>query len=63
MYLPSVLAAEKSGVLEILRNILGRFNIPIVIDADGLNHISKDMNLLSAILLPWLLPPPGRTFP
>ncbi|HHU77681.1 MAG TPA: NAD(P)H-hydrate dehydratase [Clostridiales bacterium] len=52
---------KKSGVLEILRNILGRFNIPIVIDADGLNHISKDMNLLSAHTAPVVVTPhPGE---
>ena len=53
---------KKSGVLEILRNILGRFNIPIVIDADGLNHISKDMNLFSAHTAP-IVTPTRENFP
>lgn len=32
--------------LEILRNILEENSIPIIIDADALNHISQDMELL-----------------
>ena len=52
---------KNSGVFEILRNIFGRFHISIVIDADGLNHISKDMNLLKAHPAPVILTPhPGE---
>jgi hydroxyethylthiazole kinase-like uncharacterized protein yjeF len=49
------------GVFEILRNIFGKIHISIVIDADGLNHISKDMNLLKAHSSPVILTPhPGE---
>lgn len=52
---------KNSGVLEILRNILGSFNIPIVIDADGLNHISRDMNMIRSYRAPVVLTPhPGE---
>lgn len=54
-------AGKNSGVLEILRNILGSFNIPIVIDADGLNHISRDMNMIRRHKAPVVLTPhPGE---
>jgi NAD(P)H-hydrate epimerase len=52
---------KSSGVFEILRHIFGQIHISIVIDADGLNHISKDMNLLkdhrAAVIL---TPHPGE---
>lgn len=52
---------KNSGVFEILRNIFGRINISIVIDADGLNHISKDMNLLKIHQSPVIITPhPGE---
>ena len=52
---------KNPGVFEILRNILGRFHIPIVIDADGLNHISGDMNLVRTHKAPVILTPhPGE---
>ena len=37
----------KCDGLEILRYILGEFDISIIMDADALNHISKDSKLLS----------------
>lgn len=37
----------KCDGLEILRYILGHFDISIIMDADALNHISKDSKLLS----------------
>ncbi len=37
---------KKDGIFEILRNILEGYDIPIVIDADGINHICQDMNVL-----------------
>lgn len=47
--------------LEILRNILAEFSIPIVIDADALNHISQDMELLSKHRGPVIITPhPGE---
>ena len=47
--------------LEILRNILGKFSISIVIDADALNHISKDIELLSKHEGPVIITPhPGE---
>ena len=52
---------KNQGVFEILRNILGHFHIPIVIDADGLNHISRDMSLLRTHHAPVILTPhPGE---
>lgn len=52
----------KSGaVFEVLRNILGRTHISIVLDADGLNHISRDINLLKKHLGPVVITPhPGE---
>ncbi|NLJ41462.1 MAG: NAD(P)H-hydrate dehydratase [Clostridiales bacterium] len=38
---------SKSDGFTILEYILGKISIPIVMDADALNHISKDINLLS----------------
>ena len=38
----------KSGSLEILRYILEEFDISIIMDADALNNISKDKELLSS---------------
>ncbi len=38
----------KCDGLEILRYILGEFDISIIMDADALNHISKDTKLLSS---------------
>jgi len=47
--------------LEILRNILGQISIPIVIDADALNHISQDMDLMLHHLGPVIITPhPGE---
>ncbi|MGI6705048.1 MAG: NAD(P)H-hydrate dehydratase [Clostridia bacterium] len=37
---------KRDGIFEILRNILEEYDIPIVIDADGINHICQDMNVL-----------------
>jgi len=37
---------KKDGIFEILRNILETYDIPIVIDADGINHICQDMDVL-----------------
>jgi hydroxyethylthiazole kinase-like uncharacterized protein yjeF len=52
---------KNAGVFDILRNILGRIDIPIVIDADGLNHISRDMNLVKSCSAPVILTPhPGE---
>ncbi|HHY83630.1 MAG TPA: NAD(P)H-hydrate dehydratase [Clostridiales bacterium] len=52
---------KNPGVFEILWNIFGKFNISIVIDADGLNHISKDMKLLQAHCAPVIVTPhPGE---
>lgn len=39
---------SKCDGLEILRYILGQFDISIIMDADALNHISKDRKLLSS---------------
>jgi NAD(P)H-hydrate epimerase len=52
----------KSGaVVEVLRNILGRIDISIVLDADGLNHISRDISLLSKHAGPVVITPhPGE---
>ncbi|MDD4681275.1 MAG: NAD(P)H-hydrate dehydratase [Clostridia bacterium] len=52
---------KSSGVFEILWNILGKIDISIVIDADGLNHISKDMSLIKSHKAPVILTPhPGE---
>ena len=52
---------KSSGVFETLWNILGKIDISIVIDADGLNHISKDMKLIKAHKAPAILTPhPGE---
>lgn len=52
---------KNPGVFEILRNILGTIHISIVIDADGLNHISRDMNLIKNHPAPVILTPhPGE---
>lgn len=52
---------KNPGVFEILWNILGKIDISIVIDADGLNHISKDMDLLKSHKAPVILTPhPGE---
>jgi len=47
--------------LEVLRNILAEFSISIVIDADALNHISQDVELLSKHKGPVIITPhPGE---
>lgn len=52
---------KSEEVFEILRNIFAKINISIVIDADGLNHISKDISLLKAHKAPVVLTPhPGE---
>ena len=52
---------KSSGVFEVLRHILGKIDISIVIDADGLNHISKDMKLIKSHKAPVILTPhPGE---
>jgi NAD(P)H-hydrate epimerase len=49
------------GVFEIIRNIFSRYHISIVIDADGLNQISKDKDLLREYPAPVILTPhPGE---
>ena len=49
------------GVFETLWNILGRIHISLVIDADGLNQISKDMSLIKKHTAPVILTPhPGE---
>lgn len=35
---------KRFALHEIFRNIMSRYDIPIVIDADGLNHICQDIN-------------------
>ena len=39
---------KKCDCFEILRYILGNFDIPIIMDADALNHISRETKLLSS---------------
>jgi len=52
---------KSSSVFEVLRNILGRIDISIVLDADGLNHISRDISLLSKHTGPVVITPhPGE---
>ena len=52
---------KSGGVFEVLRNILGRIDISIVLDADGLNHISRDISLLGKHTGPVVITPhPGE---
>ncbi len=46
-----------SEVFEIIRHIFGKIHISIVVDADGLNHISEDMTLLNQHTQPLILTP------
>jgi len=46
---------------ELVRRIIGRANLPILIDADGLNAISRDPEILKEIKEPLVLTPhPGE---
>jgi len=52
---------KSDTVFQVLRNILGRIDISIVLDADGLNHISRDIHLLSRHAKPVVITPhPGE---
>lgn len=52
---------KDKDILEILRNIFGKINISIVIDADGLNHISADIDLVAKHQAPVIMTPhPGE---
>ncbi len=52
---------KSSGVFEILWHILGKIDISIVIDADGINHISRDMTLIKSHKASVILTPhPGE---
>lgn len=52
---------KSDAVLEILRNILGNIDISIVLDADGLNNISRDISLLIKHTGPIVITPhPGE---
>jgi len=48
---------RKKTISEILRNIFGRINISIVLDADGLNGISGNIDLLSQHTKPVVITP------
>lgn len=52
---------KSSAIREILWNIFGKIDISIVVDADGLNNISEDMELLRIHSSPVVLTPhPGE---
>ncbi|NLX69465.1 MAG: NAD(P)H-hydrate dehydratase [Clostridiales bacterium] len=48
---------RNKAISEILRNIFGRINISIVLDADGLNGISENINLLGQHTQPVVITP------
>lgn len=52
---------KSNGIYEVLRNILGKIHISIVLDADGLNHISGNIDLLKRHSKPVVITPhPGE---